>query len=188
MEALPTTPERECRDLYWLESRVDIDEIVDAATECIAPIAQRVGVTLTTHVEPGLPSIWADHDRLVHVVSTLLDNAVLFSTARGVVSIDACSSGPEVLITIMQKSGSTRPFDSELLGERREAATNGSRGAADAGSGIHGKNLGLRMCREIVEDRRGRIWCEPHDTGGTTFKVAFPATCYEGRDAGYAQA
>jgi signal transduction histidine kinase len=188
METLPTTPERECRGLYWLEARVEMDRVVQDAVDCIRPIADRVGVELNCDIAADMPAVWADHDRLVHVLTTLLDNAILFSAPRGIVSVQAVARGPEILIVIAQCNGSARAFDPQLLGSRLEAGMNGSVRAVTSGADNAARNLGLRMCREIVEDRRGRIWVEPHTSGGTVFKVAFPATSYEARDASYAEA
>lgn len=188
MEALPTTAQRECKGLYWLESRVDLDRVIESAVECIMPIATRMGVQVECEVADDMPAVWADYDRLAHVLTTLLDNAVLYSASPGRVSVHAQSRGPEVLIVIAQCNGASRPFDPDLLGQHSKEGINGRLRAATAGVDNAAANLGLRMCREIVEDRRGRIWVEAHANGGTVFKVAFPASSYEARDASYAGA
>ena len=50
---------------------------------------RRQGVTLTSHVDGGLPLLWADRHRLGQVVANLLDNALRHTSPGGRVNIAA---------------------------------------------------------------------------------------------------
>lgn len=182
VEALPTTDEREHHGLWWLESRVDVVSAVRTAASTMEAVAKRAGVQLLVECEDVLPTVWADHDRLVHVLSVLLDNAIMLSRPGSAVSLSAKSTGPEIVMAITQRSGSTRRFDPDIF-----VAREGDDGPVGDDEKISsGRLLWLKMCKEIVENRNGRIWTERHESGGSIFKVAFSDTSYEGRDIVYA--
>jgi signal transduction histidine kinase len=46
-------------------------------------------------------------------------------------------------------------------------------------TGGNGSGLGLYVSRRIVEQHRGKIWCEPRDGGGTWFNVLLPVAADE---------
>lgn len=185
LKALPTSDEKERHGLWWLESRVEVQSVIQAAAATMQSIAKRVSVVLEIDCADSLPSIWADHDRLVHVVSVLLDNAIMLSRPGTAVVLAAKNTGPEVVISVTQPFGSTREYDGAIFdGETKRTSTAGA--GADAESISSGRLLWLRMCKEIVENRHGRIWVERHERGGSIFKVAFSHTAYEGRDTVYA--
>ncbi len=182
VQSLPTNDEVERRGLWWLEARVDIASVVRIAAATMGPVAHRTGVQVDVDCPDELPTVWADHDRLVHVVDVLLDNAIMLSRQGGRVELVAKTTGPEVLISVAQCSGSTRAFDPGVFdagiadrpAHERENAT------------PTGRMLWLRMCKEVVENRHGRIWVEQHESGGSIFKIAFSHGSYEGRDVVYA--
>jgi K+-sensing histidine kinase KdpD len=184
VKSLPTNDELERRGLWWLEARVEVAAVIQTAASTMASVAKRSGVQLEIDCAEDLPTIWADHDRLVHVLDVLLDNTIMLSRAGGRIELGAKVTGPEVVLSVTQCTGSTRAFDASIFDTKlktdAEPGENGDDGMSD------GRLLWLRMCKEIVENRHGRIWAEPHESGGSVFKVAFSHSAYEARDTVYA--
>jgi signal transduction histidine kinase/ABC-type multidrug transport system ATPase subunit len=155
--------------------------VVEAAISCL-PADRAADVSVVC--DPGLPAVWADHDRLEQVFVNLLNNAIRHNppdtrasvTVREVTPIgignwarppanDNSASGPaaEVLVTVSD-DGLGLPL--ELARAPFEAPRRHRSRTAGAG-------LGLSIARGIVEAHGGRIELAPVPTG-TKFKVHLP--------------
>ena len=138
-----------------------LELVVDAAIACL-PDAWRRRVSVRQ--QPGLPPIWADHDRLEQVFVNLLSNALRHNgdDTRVTVSSSQLQDGTIVLLVSDNGDGlppelRRSPFDST---RRHRSAT--------AGAG-----LGLSITRGIVVAHGGEI--ELLDTAaGATFRISLP--------------
>ena len=59
-----------------------VDQVLDGAAEVVAQLAREKGLTFNTYVDPAIPAVQGDADRLRQVLLNLLANAVKF-TPRG---------------------------------------------------------------------------------------------------------
>jgi len=134
-----------------------------------APLsAKRIEVRMD--IEPGLPPVKADPDRLLQVFSNIVSNAVRHVNAGGSVTVAASRQGPAVVVAI-ENSGSTIPAaDLERIFERFYRS-DPSRTRDDGGTG-----LGLSISREIVRRHDGRIRAENLSPDGVRFTVTLPLT------------
>jgi signal transduction histidine kinase len=139
-----------------------LDLVLEAACRCVTEAPPAL---IELRLEPGLPTVWADHDRLEQVFVNLLDNAVRH--AADVTHITVTSSldsvGNTVTVRVCDDGGG---IDHDLVGRvflpRERAASD------DAGAG-----LGLAIARGIVDAHDGTICIEPTRTG-TTVAVTIP--------------
>ena len=122
----------------------DLGVVIDAAVACLPPL-NRERVVLEHG--PGLPAVWADHDRMEQVLLNLMDNALRHNPEGTQVRVSTLADGASVAIAISD-DGSGVPddvaaafFDPE---RRRRTET--------AGAG-----LGLSIARGIVEAHGGTI-------------------------------
>jgi two-component system phosphate regulon sensor histidine kinase PhoR len=68
---------------------VDIGRIVQSVLEVFSDAANRKQVTLEQVIEPGLPAVMGDVDRLQQLVINLVDNAVKYTPVSGTVTVKA---------------------------------------------------------------------------------------------------
>ena len=139
----------------------DLTLVLDAALGCLPPSqAAQVEVAL----EPALPVVWADHDRLEQVFVNLLENALRHNPDGTRVLIEARGDGAGgALITVSDDGpGAGEAIRAALSGVRR------ARGSPSAGAG-----LGLTIARGIVDAHRGRIELA-ESARGTRFSIVLP--------------
>lgn len=143
--------------------------VIEAAAACLTPAeAARVEISCA----PGLPAVWADHDRLEQVFVNLLDNAFRHNPPGTRASVTAAADGPGGVIIIVRDDGQGMP--PELAAGPLE---NRRPHSPSAGAG-----LGLSIAKGIVQAHGGELGqdCGP---GGTSFHIRLPAEG-PGRDAG----
>jgi CheY-like chemotaxis protein len=118
-------------------------------------------------VDPGLPAVRVDFDRMVQVVTNLLSNAIKFSPERAEVTVAAELAGDELLIRVTDHGRGIAPEDVARLFQKFQQVE----GAAGRTGGT---GLGLAICRGIVEEHGGRIAVESRLGAGATFTVRLP--------------
>jgi len=130
------------------------------------PQAERAGIRLE-----GTPLdvvLRADADRLMQVLTNLLNNAIKFSDANTVVRICALATDESVRVEVRDQGRGIPADQLEAVFERfRQVDASDSR--AKGGSG-----LGLAICRMILEQHGGKIWATSSAEGGTTLSFELP--------------
>lgn len=136
----------------------EVPLILDAARACLpADDAARVTIEPT----PGLPAIWADHDRLEQVFVNLLGNAIRHNPPSTRVMVRLAPSAAGVTVTVADDGIGLPPGE-----------TGDAHGAARATSG---SGLGLSIMRGIVTAHGGTVQLLPTERG-TTWRLDLPET------------
>ena len=110
-------------------------------------------------------------DRLARAINNIIDNAVSFSPAGGLVEIAAARIGDEVRIRIDDEGPGVPP-------EAREAIFNRFHSVRPEGNGFgRHSGLGLAIARAIVEGHDGEIDVQDRDDApsGARFTIRLPA-------------
>jgi signal transduction histidine kinase len=122
-------------------------------------------ITLQYHAVPELPAIYADHHRVLQVLSNLIGNAMKFTPQGGIVSFRADPQDGDVLFSVsdtgpgIPKENLQDIFNPYWQAKRAERL---------------GAGLGLPIAKGIVEAHRGRIWVESDPGRGTKFYFTLP--------------
>jgi signal transduction histidine kinase/ABC-type multidrug transport system ATPase subunit len=142
----------------------DIPLVLQAAVDCLPPEG---AAAVSLRCGPGLPVVWADHDRLEQVFVNLINNAVSHNPpgTQVAVAARAVATGPvpEVVVTVTDDGTgipdelAAAPFEPT---RRRRTRTSGA-------------GLGLSIAHGIVRAHGGRIELERLATG-TRFCVTLP--------------
>ena len=125
------------------------------------------GVTFTTQVALGLPTVMADPTYLEQIVRNLLTNAAKYggSGARITIVVELVEASDEVSVRVVDDGPGIDPAEAERLFElfyRSPSTAN-----ATAGAGI-----GLFVCARLVRAMGGRIWARGLPSGGAEFGFA----------------
>ncbi|MDI1433980.1 PAS domain S-box protein [Polyangium sorediatum] len=143
----------------------DIRAIVGICCESIETLAAARSIHVTHELDPDLPRILADHDRILQVFSNLLGNAIKFTPEGGVVTVHAHRSDRYIEICVSDTGPGIPDAQLPHLFERYWQAKETAR----LGSG-----LGLAIAKGIVEAHGGRIWAESTLGHGSTFHFTVP--------------
>jgi signal transduction histidine kinase/ABC-type multidrug transport system ATPase subunit len=139
----------------------DIPLVLDAAVACLPPAsAPRIEV----NCQPGLPVVWADHDRLEQLFVNLLTNAIVHNPPDTRVLVTAGADGPGAVTVSVADDGQGMAAEFMLapLESMPRPRTPG-----------RGAGLGLSIAGGIVAAHGGRIELEPASQG-TCFRIRLP--------------
>jgi signal transduction histidine kinase len=118
-------------------------------------------------MEPDVPSVQGDPDRLQQVVWNLLTNAVKFTGRGGHVQLRVAVDGSSIQLVVADDGQGIEPTFLPHIFERFRQAD--SRFARDHG----GLGLGLAIVRELVQLHGGTVWATSDGPGrGATFTVS----------------
>jgi signal transduction histidine kinase len=148
---------------------VDVGKLAASSAERLRLFAERNGVTLRVDLEPGLPRVRADEDRIGQVFVNLVHNAVKASPDGGEVTVHVRHLG-DALATSVEDHGIGIPRAAQARIFERFYKVDRSR-ARPAGGGT---GLGLSIVRHIVEQHGGRITLRSEEGRGSTFTFTIP--------------
>ncbi|MFH1540148.1 MAG: ATP-binding protein [bacterium] len=126
-------------------------------------------------VEPGLPPLIADQDKIQRVVNNLLENAVKFTEPGGKISVRARmkrergEDEPECMLISVEDTGIGIPEAEFGKIFERFHQVDGSDTRKHTGSG-----LGLTIAKEIVALHNGELRLESEEGRGSTFTFSIP--------------
>jgi signal transduction histidine kinase len=146
--------------------RADVNAIVAEAAGRLASSAARHPIDL--NLDPDLPLIEIDRDKIAQVLLNLLSNAVKYSPNGGPIAVTTRVEGDMVHVFVRDSGMGIAIESLEKVFERF------SRLESDATRYIQGTGLGLPISRQIVEMHGGRAWVESTLDEGSVFQFTLP--------------
>jgi signal transduction histidine kinase len=154
---------------------VDLNQVIEAATETVRPAADAKGIDLqlTLDSETGLVS--GDPTRLQQIIWNLLTNAVKFTSRDGSVKVRLKRQGTSVAIIVSDTGeGISAEFVPYIFDRFRQAESTTKRQQGGLG-------LGLAIVRHLVEAHGGTIRAASEGLGkGASFTVTLPSIAVSG--------
>jgi len=129
-------------------------------------------VTILSRVSTGRDAL-CDRDRLLRVLTNLLDNALKFVAVGGTIEVRALSEADEIVFEVtntgpaISADDMRRMFNPYWKADERTS----------------GQGLGLYIVERIVEKHGGRIAVHSDPGTGVTFRFTIPAAGVESRGA-----
>jgi PAS domain S-box-containing protein len=150
---------------------VELQAVVQAAIDVIAPAAAGKNTTIHTAFGPGRLTVNADPDRLQQVVWNVLSNAVKFTGRKGRIDVRITSTADSVDLSVSDNGQGITPEFLPFVFDRFRQAD------ASAGRRHGGLGLGLALVRQIVELHGGTVAVNSQGENlGTTFSIRLPTT------------
>ncbi|BDQ33963.1 sensor histidine kinase [Pseudodesulfovibrio portus] len=154
----------------WRDEPLNMNDVISVAANSVSGMFSQTDVRLLTEIEPELPTIEADPDRMQQVLINLLNNAVKF-TEQGSVTLRAFPRFGQLRVEVVDTGTGIHAEDqSDIFEKFHQTVADNTMVDKPKGTG-----LGLTICREIIEHYGGRIWVESEVGKGSTFIFTLPA-------------
>ena len=150
------------------QNPIDPAALVDEAIRDVEPGANGRRQTVTKKLAMGMPLISVDVDMIHRVFINLLENAIKFTPAEGVIEIGGKVENADwVKIWVRDSGPGIPPAEQERIFEKFIRL----RGKDKLPGGL---GVGLAFCRLAVLGHGGRIWVESEMDKGATFWLTLP--------------
>lgn len=156
-------------------SDVDLGSVLVEAVGTNQHAAKRQGLGLSLTGSAEL-LVRGDRSQLVSVFSNLVDNAIKYSEAGGVVLVEGMNQGDEVVVTVTDHGIGIAERDQKRIFERFYRVDK-ARSRATGGTG-----LGLSIVRHIVLEHGGSIDVRSEEGIGSTFMVRLPRVTKQNKE------
>ncbi len=151
---------------------LDMRLLIEETVRNLSRRSQEEDKPMEFHIdlEPGLPRVPGDAERIRQILDNLVSNAYLYTPANGRVEIRARSLGNEIQVDIQDNGIGIRSEDHERIFERFY------RGEDPLVLASSGNGLGLSIVRQLINMHHGRLWLVSQGIPGegSTFSFALP--------------
>ena len=127
--------------------------------------AQRHNHTLALHMEPDLPAIVADRERIVQVMMNIVSNAIKYTPDGGVIQISAGRTDDRVWM-VVDDNGIGIPEEDRSRIFERFYRVDKARSRQSGGTG-----LGLSIAKEIVDRHQGVLALQSKEGPGLAIRL-----------------
>jgi len=155
----------------WNLAELSIPEVIDTAMSTINAVVLQKNLSLVSNIEPDLPPILSDRDKLVQVINNLLSNAIKFTPSEGQIEVSARLAGhdgseedsPVIRVGVSDNGiGLTSEDCQEVFDKFKQVGESLS-------DRPKGTGLGLPICNEIIQRLGGSMSVDGELGKGSTF-------------------
>lgn len=147
--------------------RIKIEDIINRSINSIISLFDKKNLQPKVEIEPDLPKIIGDKERLIQVIINILSNSIKF-TESGFIICKAAKKDDEIIVSIIDTGRGIAQKDINVVFEKFKQV-----GKEDE-TIQKGTGLGLPICKQIIERHGGKIWVESEVGKGSTFNFSLP--------------
>ena len=168
VEDLRTLSLADAGELSLQPQPVQAGDLLHRAEEFFRHAAALQQVELVSQIEPGLPLVTVDAERMVQVLENILSNALRYTPVGGKIELSAAAERDGVRLTVRDNGPGIAAEDLPFIFNR---FYRGDKARVDD-QGESG--LGLAIAKAILEAHGGNISVESEPGQGTTFRIFLP--------------
>jgi two-component system sensor histidine kinase MtrB len=142
--------------------------LVEDVVRTMRAQTEKSSQTLTEKIEPNLPLVEVEPDRIRQILVNLVTNAHEYSPERASIQVSARVADDAVMIDVTDNGPGIPPAQIDHIFERFV------RGDAGLTQRVGGTGLGLAISRSLVELHGGTIAVDSEVGRGSTFTVTLP--------------
>lgn len=143
-------------------TKVNVSEVIEAASLNFEPIAFEKGIMLDCEIEPDI--IMDSNETMLNQLShILIDNAIKYSVIDGIVKIKLLKQNNKLIFSVNNKSNVISKDEIAHIFDRFYRA--------EKSRTTKGYGLGLSIAQNITNSIGGKISVESNEENGTTFCV-----------------
>ena len=144
-----------------------IKTLVDENFRLLSKQAEIKSIKTINYIDKKLIS-WCDKDQIDVVIRNLISNAVKFTREHGTITVSATEQLHFWEIQVQDTGvGMSEEVLTNIFKNKETTTSYGTQNEKGTG-------LGLRVCKEMVENNGGQIWVESEINKGSTFYFSVP--------------
>ncbi|MFH1800711.1 MAG: PAS domain S-box protein [Candidatus Omnitrophota bacterium] len=153
--------------MEYLILQNDLHEVMEEIRQSMSVLVKGKGLDLKVEMEKGLPKIKFDRDKLVQVITNLVNNAIRH-TQNGDITLAVQKEKDVVHVRVQDTGEGILPEDLPKLFQPFEQV-GGLMNRQKGGTG-----LGLAISKKIILAHHGKIWAESTVGKGSSFHFTLP--------------
>ncbi len=169
VDDLKTLSLADAGELPLAYQRIAVDVLLNRTASAHRVQAERENIVIAVDIQPQLPEIQVDVERMVQVLGNLMSNALRYTPPGGRITLSARQSGDQVQLSIADTGVGIAAEDLPYVFERSYRGDKARR--VPAGE----TGLGLSIAKSLVQAQGGTISVESEPGVGTTFTIHIPA-------------
>jgi two-component system sensor histidine kinase BaeS len=146
----------------------EVAPLVEDVVRTMRAQTEAASQSLTEQIQPGLPSIYVEPDRIRQILVNLITNAHEYSPEGASIRVTARALGAEVEIAVSDDGPGIPKEQLERIFERF------TRGDAGLTQRVGGTGLGLAISKSLAEAHGGGVSAESTVGRGSTFRLRLP--------------
>lgn len=139
-----------------------IEGVIDSVVTLVTHSARSKGVSILTHIPPGLPDVECDTQQIQQALLNVVLNAIQATGSGGTVRISASEQDGWVLLAVADEGPGVPEPDLNRIFDPFFTTKDG------------GTGLGLAISYQILLQHAGQILARPNADEGMTFTLTFP--------------
>lgn len=164
-QSLLSLGQAEAGSLKIRKKPLDLSELLEDIVDLYGPLMDEKEQTLTTRIPENI-SISGDRQLLAQAFSNLLDNAIKYVPAGGIIELAMARKGDKVEITLIDSGPGIVPEMRQKVFDRFVRV--------DPSRTLPGTGLGLSLVKAFVELHGGTIGLTDSRLGGAAFTIVLP--------------
>jgi signal transduction histidine kinase len=159
----------ETRQLHYDLRSLDLGELAEKVVGLFEAQASEKSICLNVKIQPGLPPVYADPQRVEQVIGNLLGNALRYSPSESMVEMSVRQVAEGVELTVSDNGPGVLESDLPYIFDRFWRSEK-SRSRATGGAG-----LGLAIARQLIDAQGGAITARNLAPNGLKISFVLPA-------------
>jgi PAS domain S-box-containing protein len=147
---------------------LDLGHVIVEVCDSVAETVKRRELTIALDLPPDVPTVYADRNRIIQVLTNLVSNAYRYTPAGGTITISARAVNGGVQVDVSDTGIGIDRADWEKIFERFYRVDH-PLVRQQSGTG-----LGLPIVKSLVEMHGGKLWLESELGKGSTFSFVLP--------------
>ncbi|WP_234124217.1 ATP-binding protein [Clostridium hydrogenum] len=148
-------------------SKLDVNMLINDTLRSLRTLLNKKNINLELSLQPDLPPLFNDYDKLKQLLIIFLDNGIKFSPNNGILKVSTYSDIKGLYITIWDNGVGIPQNEIEYLGEKFFKADK------SRASNIEGTGLGLSIAKRLVKVLNGQFTIESKLKKGTKITISF---------------
>jgi signal transduction histidine kinase len=145
----------------------DFASVIQHEVQLLEPMARQLGINVSLNADPDTGLVRVDAERVGHVVSNLVSNAIKYNQEGGQVWVEVHGDDQHVYLDVRDTGRGIAPEAAARIYERFYRAHDGKRK-------VEGVGLGLYIAKSLTELHGGSLDFESEVGIGTTFHLVLP--------------